>query len=108
MKAAPLRQRVASWGPAAPAAARSGAAAARGGARAARLLGVGQRVGAAVVRDGDVALLDVDVGRAVLAHRAQLHQVALRRKLLRPSSGAVNARAPRLKHLLAAAAGAHC
>mmetsp|Transcript_33118 Transcript_33118/g.55486 ORF Transcript_33118/g.55486 Transcript_33118/m.55486 type:complete len:277 (+) Transcript_33118:1036-1866(+) len=41
------------------------------------LLGEGQRVGAAVVGDGDVALLDVDVGGAVLAHGAQLHQVAL-------------------------------
>lgn len=30
------------------------------------LLGVGERVGAAVVVDRDVALLDVDVGRAVL------------------------------------------
>jgi len=37
---------------------------------AAPLLGVGQRVGAALVGDGEVALLDVDVGSAVLAHRA--------------------------------------
>ena len=49
---------------------------------AAPLLGVGQRVGAPVVRDGDVALLDVDVGRSVLAHRAQLDQVAVGLDLL--------------------------
>ena len=42
---------------------------------AARLLGERQDVGAAAVRDLDVALLDVDVGRAVLAHRPELDEV---------------------------------
>jgi hypothetical protein len=37
-----------------------------------------QRVLAAVVLDLDVALFDVDVRRAVLAHRAQLDQVGVR------------------------------
>lgn len=41
------------------------------------LLGVGQGVGAAVVGDGDVALLNVNVGGAILAHGAQLDQVAV-------------------------------
>jgi UDP-sulfoquinovose synthase len=36
-----------------------------------------QRVAAPLVLDPDVALLDVDVGLAVLAHRAELDQVAL-------------------------------
>lgn len=43
------------------------------------LFGEGQGVGAALVVDGNEALLDVNVGGAVLAHGAQLHQVALRR-----------------------------
>ncbi len=49
----------------------------------ARLLGVGEGVGAAVVGNGDVALLNVNVGRAILAHRPQLHQVAVWLELLR-------------------------
>ncbi len=36
-----------------------------------------QRVGAALVLDLDVALFDVDVGAAVLTHRAELDQVAV-------------------------------
>jgi hypothetical protein len=48
----------------------------------AHLLGVGERVGAAVVVDGDETLLDVDVGRAILAHRPELDQVAVRHELL--------------------------
>ena len=47
------------------------------------LFGVGEGVGAAVVGDGDVALLNVNVGRPILAHSAQLHQVAVRLELLR-------------------------
>ena len=39
------------------------------------LLRVGQHVGPALVGDLDEALFDVDVGRSVLAHRAQLDQV---------------------------------
>ena len=39
------------------------------------LLGVGQQVGPATVGDLDEALFDVDVGRPVLAHGAQLDQV---------------------------------
>mmetsp|Transcript_38901 Transcript_38901/g.110107 ORF Transcript_38901/g.110107 Transcript_38901/m.110107 type:complete len:231 (+) Transcript_38901:767-1459(+) len=46
------------------------------------LLGVGQGVGAAVVGDGEVALLDVNVGGAVLPHGAELHQVAVRADFL--------------------------
>mmetsp|Transcript_12276 Transcript_12276/g.26479 ORF Transcript_12276/g.26479 Transcript_12276/m.26479 type:complete len:333 (-) Transcript_12276:430-1428(-) len=49
---------------------------------AASLLGVGQGVGASVVCDGDEALLDVDVGGAVLAHGAELHEVAVGLDLL--------------------------
>ena len=41
------------------------------------LFGEGQGVSAALVVDGDEALLDVNVGGAILAHGAQLHQVAL-------------------------------
>ena len=41
------------------------------------LFGEGQGVGAALVVDGDEALLNVNIGSAVLAHGAQLHQVAL-------------------------------
>ena len=52
------------------------------------LLGVGQGVGAAIVGDGDVALLNVDVGCPVLAHRAQLDQVAVRLELLQTQKGA--------------------
>ena len=46
------------------------------------LLGVRHRVGAAVVLDRDEAFFDVDVRRAVLAHRAELHQVRVRRVLV--------------------------
>lgn len=46
------------------------------------LLGEGQGVGAAIVGDGDVTLFDVNVGRAILSHRAQLHQMAVRLELL--------------------------
>ena len=46
------------------------------------LFGEGQGVGAALVVDGDEALLDVNVGGAILAHGAQLHQVALWCQLL--------------------------
>jgi hypothetical protein len=46
------------------------------------LLGVGEGVSAAVVGDGDVALLNVNVGRAILTHRPQLHQVAVGLELL--------------------------
>src|ERR1044072_4565638 len=42
-----------------------------------RQLREGKRVAAALVLDPDIALLDIDVGLAVLAHRAELHQVAL-------------------------------
>ena len=50
------------------------------------LLGVGEGVCAAIVGDGDVALLNVNVGRPVLSHRAQLHQVAVRLELLHSNS----------------------
>ena len=40
--------------------------------------GNGQRRAAPVVLDVDVALFDVDVGRAVLAHRPELHEVGVR------------------------------
>ncbi len=43
----------------------------------ARKLRIRERVLAALVLDLDVALLDVDVGLAVLAHRPQLHQVGV-------------------------------
>ena len=43
----------------------------------ARLLGERQHVLAAVMLDGDVAFFDIDIGSAVLAHRPQLHQVAV-------------------------------
>ena len=43
-----------------------------------RHLGKGQPVSATVVLDVEVALLDVDVGGAVLPHRAELDQVAIR------------------------------
>ena len=46
------------------------------------LLGVGQGVSAAIVSDGDITLLDVYVGRSILAHGAQLHQVAVWLELL--------------------------
>lgn len=46
------------------------------------LLGEGQGVGAPLVVDGDEALLYVDVGGPILAHGAQLDQVALRGQLL--------------------------
>ena len=46
------------------------------------LLRVRQRVGAAVVGDGDVTFFDVDIRGAVFAHRAELDQVALGRVLL--------------------------
>ena len=41
------------------------------------LLGERQGVGSALVVDGDEALLNVNVGGAVLSHCPQLHQVAL-------------------------------
>ena len=41
------------------------------------LLGKGKNVLAAVVLDGDVAFFDVDIGRAVFAHGAELDQVAI-------------------------------
>ena len=46
------------------------------------LLGEGQGVGAPFVVDGDEALLYVDVGGPILAHGAELDQVALRCQLL--------------------------
>src|SRR6266550_448053 len=46
----------------------------------ARLLREGKYVLAAVVFDGDVALFDVNVGGAVLAHGAQLDEVTIRQK----------------------------
>jgi hypothetical protein len=46
------------------------------------LLREGQEVLAAVVLDLDVALFDVYVGLAVLAHRAELHQMAVGRVLV--------------------------
>ena len=46
------------------------------------LLGEGQGIGAPFVVDGDEALLYVDVGGPILAHGAQLDQVALRSQLL--------------------------
>ena len=46
------------------------------------LLGEGQGVGAPLVVDGDEALLYVNVGGPILAHGAQLDQVALRGQLL--------------------------
>ncbi len=45
------------------------------GGRRPGLLREGQHVGAALVGDLDEALFDVDVRRAVLAHRAELHEV---------------------------------
>ena len=44
-----------------------------------RLLREGQNVAAALVVDLDEALFDVDVGRPVLAHRAELDQMAIGR-----------------------------
>jgi len=58
------------------------------GAAGTRLLGVRQQVAAPVVVDGDEALLNVDVGGAVLAHGAQLDQVAVGAQLLRGGVGA--------------------
>ena len=46
------------------------------------LLGVWKGVSAAVVGDGEEALLDVNVGGPILAHGAQLDQVAVRPVLL--------------------------
>src|SRR3990170_450192 len=48
----------------------------------ARLLRVGQPVPTAIVLDLNKALFNVDVGRAVLAHRAELDEVACRGELL--------------------------
>ena len=48
-----------------------------------RLLGVGQAVTPAIVFDLEVSLLDVDVRCAVLAHRAQLDQVAVGSELMK-------------------------
>jgi len=45
-----------------------------------RLLRERNHVLAAVVFDGDVALFDVDVGRAVLAHGSQLDEVTIRQE----------------------------
>jgi len=45
-------------------------------------LGERQAVAPAVVVDVDPALFDVDVGRSVLAHRSQLHQVGVGRELV--------------------------
>jgi hypothetical protein len=42
-----------------------------------RLLGIREHVFAAVVLDGDVSLFDIDIGRAVFAHGAELDQVAV-------------------------------
>src|SRR5208282_953594 len=53
----------------------------------ARLLRVRQRVGAPVVRNLNKALFDVDVGGSVLAHRAELDQVALRHMLANRVNG---------------------
>ena len=50
-------------------------------------MGYGQRVGAAVVRNLDKALFDIDIGRSVLAHRAELDQVALRHVLANGVNG---------------------
>jgi len=41
------------------------------------LLGKRQGVGATVVGDGDIALFDVDIGRAILAHGAEFDEVAV-------------------------------
>ena len=46
------------------------------------LLWVGQGVGPSIVSDGDEALLNVNVGCAILAHRPKLYQVALWGKFL--------------------------
>mmetsp|Transcript_5088 Transcript_5088/g.19679 ORF Transcript_5088/g.19679 Transcript_5088/m.19679 type:complete len:519 (+) Transcript_5088:15-1571(+) len=46
------------------------------------LLRVRQRVGAAVVGDGDVTFFDVDIRGAVFAHRAELDAVAFRGEFL--------------------------
>ena len=48
-----------------------------------RLFRVGQAVTPAIVFDLEVSLLDVDVRRAVLAHRAQLDQVAVGSELMK-------------------------
>ena len=45
------------------------------------LLGKRQHVFAAVMLDGDIALFDIDIGRAVFAHRPEFHQVAVRLEL---------------------------
>ena len=45
------------------------------------LLGEGKNILAALVFDLDEAFLDIDVGRAVFAHGAELHQVAAGREL---------------------------
>src|SRR3954468_22112120 len=47
----------------------------RAGVERARQLRIRERVLAPLVLDLDVALLDVDIGLAVLAHRSELHQV---------------------------------
>lgn len=46
------------------------------------LLWVGEGVCSSVVCDGNVALLDVDVGSSILTHGAKLDQVRIRGKLL--------------------------
>ena len=45
------------------------------------LLGIRNGVSAAIVLDGDVAFFDIDIGRAVFAHGAELDQVAIGLKL---------------------------
>jgi hypothetical protein len=46
------------------------------------LLWIGQSISAAVVGDGEVTLLDVNVGGAILPHGSQLHQLAVWPQLL--------------------------
>ena len=52
----------------------------------ARLFGEGNNVRPPVVLDADIAFLDIDIRRAVLAHGAELHQVAIGPEFLSANS----------------------
>jgi len=58
------------------------------------LLGVRQCISASIVVNGYEALLNVNVGCAVLAHGAQLHQVAVCRQKQTPTPHSRNVSRP--------------
>ena len=66
-----------------------------------------QRVAPPLVLDLDEPLLDVDVGRAVLAHRAELHEVAVGHQLADGEEQVQRADHVRVLGLDRVAAGAH-